>query len=153
MVHSTTIRDSLFAVAFGILALAPSQVRATPARLSFRSVFAGVASDGEHCVWEGSVEGAASGSLTLALRQVEDPLSAANPVWHVNSRWSVRDTRGVRSFTADLEGMIDWKARDVRLAGVITNGWAKGAWVEVTGRLTAGDLAGAVTISPAVAHR
>lgn len=153
MVHSMMIRDSLFAVAFGILALAPSHTGATPARLSFRSVFAGVAPDGEHCMWEGSVEGAASGSLTVALRQVEDPVAAANPVWHVNSRWTVRDTRGARSFTADLEGMIDWKAGDVRLAGVIMNGWAKGSWVEVTGRLTAGDLAGAVTIASAVAHR
>ena len=165
MLRSIMIRLPLFVAICGILAAAPrpsvvpppppAPPPPPPSRLSFRTAFDGVAADGVHCLWQGSVDGAARGTLTLALRQVEDPVAAANPVWHVESHWSVHDTAdgGQRSFTADLEGMIDWKAGGVRLAGVITDGWAKGAWVEVTGRLVAGDLAGTVTISPALVRR
>jgi hypothetical protein len=147
------IRYPLFAVAFGILGLAPSHAAVPPSRLTFRAAFDGVAPDGQHCVWEGSVAGASRGHLRLELRQVEEAAAAAHPVWHVNTHWSVRDADSVRSFTADLEGMIDWKAGAVRLAGVIANGWAKGAWVEVDGRVDAGDLTGVVTIFPALARR
>ncbi len=148
MIRSTSLRVPLFAAAIGLFAALPAAIPSSPApRLSFSGVFSGVTT-GERSVWQGRVEGAVTGRVTIALRQVEDPAAAANPVWHVASRWTVFDDGGVRSFAADLEGMIDWKSGTVRLGGPITDGWSKGSWVEATGRFLAGDVAGSVTLSP-----
>lgn len=144
MLRTALIQIPLFAAAIGA-------VPAPQPRVTFRSVFTGVAADREHCTWDGRADGAARGRLTIALRQVEEPAAAANPVWHVASRWTVRDEAGVHSFVADLEGMVDWKAGSVRLGGVVTDGWLAGAWVEMDGRIVDGDLVGALSIIPAVA--
>src|SRR5207248_5972664 len=53
------------------------QLRQAP-ELVFSSEFAGV-DKGGNCVWEGRAGGAVEGRLTIALRQVESPLEAANP--------------------------------------------------------------------------
>jgi hypothetical protein len=53
-----------------------------------------------------NLDGDGSGTVTLALSQVEDPEQAANPVWHVRAHWSVTAPRAGRSFSADLEGWI-----------------------------------------------
>jgi hypothetical protein len=146
MTDSTTIRIPLFAAAL-LLFAAP---RATPSlpQLKFHGVFSGVAADGERCVWQGRVDGPVTGRVTIALRQVEEPAAAANPVWHVASRWTVSDDGAARSFAANLEGMIDWRAGTMRLAGPITEGWSRGSWAEVTGRFVQGVVTGSVTVSP-----
>jgi len=48
---------------------------------------------------------------------------------------------------------VDWKAGTIRLGGTMADGWLKGSWVEADGRLSNGDLAGSVEITPAVARR
>jgi|SRR5881296_1312156 len=157
MFRLALIQIPLFAAGVGVpgvLAGTSSAAQAAPQpMLTFRSVFAGVAIDHQHCTWAGAVDGAARGRLTIALRQVEEPAAAANPIWHVTSRWTARDESGVHSFTAELEGMVDWKAGTLHLGGVITDGWLTGSWVEVDGRVVDGDLVGAVSIIPALAHR
>ncbi|HEX9283286.1 MAG TPA: hypothetical protein VF882_05815 [Gemmatimonadales bacterium] len=159
MLRMTSIRIPSLVTALGVLAGPPptgsakAAAAAAQPMLTFRSEFAGVAADGQHCTWEGSVDGAARGRIVIALRQVEEPAAAANPVWHVASRVTVRDESGVHSFMADLEGMVDWKAGTVRLGGTVEDGWLAGAWVEVDGRVVNGDLVGALSIIPAVAHR
>ena len=122
-------------------------------RLTFRGEFRGVAADGRSDVWEGTVNGAARGRVTVELRQVEGPLAAASPVWHVVTHWSVDDPAGARSFHAELEGMVDWRTGVTQLGGMITDGWMRGAWAEVEGRFVRGDPAGSVTISPNLAGR
>jgi len=83
-----------------VLPAAPYRAAASrQPRLTFHSVFTGVAPDGQHCTWEGAVEGSARGRLTIALRQVEEASAAARPIWHVASRW---DVSGMHSFSADL---------------------------------------------------
>jgi hypothetical protein len=141
MLRSVTTCVSLVA-ALGLGATPPS-------RLTFRGVFSGVDASSERLVWQGWVDGPTKGRVTVALGQVEEPAAAANPVWHVASRWSVFDDEGgaARSFAGDLEGMIDWKSGTIRLGGTITDGWSKGSWVEVDGRVVDGDLTGSLLVT------
>jgi len=145
------VRLSILAVSVGVW-LGAQGARAerdrSPARLRFTSAFAGVAPDGQSLVWEGGVEGATRGRARLELRQVEGPAEAANPVWHVVAHWTVTDASGTRSFTAELEGMIDWRSGTSRLGGVITSGWMRGAWAQQEGRFVNGDVSGSLAINP-----
>ena len=157
MGRSIMLRIAIAAAALGALAL---PARATGDRapapqpvLTFRSTFAGVAPDHERCLWEGTVSGALRGRVAIALGQVEEPAAAAHPVWHVRARWTVSAEEQGRAFAADLEGMVDWKAGTLRLAGAVTDGWRRGSWVELDGRLVRGDLAGSLAIVPAIARR
>jgi hypothetical protein len=120
-----------------------------PSRLTFRGVVAGVDASSERSVWQGWVDGRTKGRVTVALGQVEPPTAAANPVWHVASRWSVFDDEGggARSFAGDFEGIIDWKSGTIHLGGTITDGWSKGSWVEVDGRVVDGDLTGSLLVT------
>ncbi len=155
MLRLRVMRVPLVAALCGVLTAGWTGGAATaaPARLTFHAVFAGVAADGEHCTWNGAVAGATQGRVTIALRQVEPPAAAANPVWHVTTWWSVRDAREAQSFAGELEGMVDWKAGTLRLGGTVTDGWRKGSWAAVDAQIIRGDLAGSVTILPAVARR
>jgi len=123
-----------------------------PSQLVFRTEFAGVDKAGD-CLWSGRVDGDGGAVVTLALRQVEDPAQAANPVWHVRAHWSLTAPRPGRSFAADLEGMVDWKAGVGRLSGVITSGWMRGGWVQQDARLVSGDVSGTLEITPSLASR
>lgn len=157
MLRLTAISIPLFAAAIGLFPAATGTPRAGSAvaqpHLTFRAIFTGVAADGEHCKWAGPVEGAARGRLAIVLRQVEAPAAAAHPVWHVAARWTVLDDKGPHSFASDLEGMVDWKGGTIRLAGVVTDGWFEGSWVNVDGRIVNGDFTGTLSIIPAVAGR
>jgi hypothetical protein len=155
MLRLTSISIPLFAAAIGLLGVwaGTSSAAVAPPTLTFRGTFTGVAADGEHCTWEGPVEGAARGRLAITLRQVEEPAAAANPVWHVAARWTVRDDRGVHSFVANLEGMVDWKSGTIRLGGPVTDGWLEGSWAEVDGRIVNGDLTGGLSLRPAGRRR
>ncbi|HYU01851.1 MAG TPA: hypothetical protein VEK85_15870 [Gemmatimonadales bacterium] len=141
---------SFFGAAVGVMLVRPTTA---PRRLTFQTAFAGVSTDGQSCVWEGSVRGWTRSGVRVELRQVESASEAASPVWHVVTHWSVVDPSGARSFDAELEGMVDWKAGTIRLGGTMADGWLKGSWVEADGRLSNGDLAGSVEITPAVARR
>lgn len=161
-------RIPFFAALFGLLVLGPavgngaSAQSAAAARppgpwqqpltLSFRNVFVGVGGDGSS-VWQGPVGGDAHGRVTLALQQVESAADAANPVWHVRTRWTVETGVEARSFAAELEGMLDWRSGTVRLSGPITSGWLEGAWVQAEGRLVNGDVSGVLRILPSLATR
>jgi len=121
-------------------------------QLAFSSEFAGV-DQGGNCKWEGRVEGGVDGRVMIALRQVESPLEASNPVWHVRSRWKVEAAPRSRSFDAELEGMVDWKTGSSQLSGTITSGWMKGAWVQEEARFVNGDPRGVLRIIPSLAVR
>ena len=155
MLRLRVMRVPLVAALCGLFTAAWTGGAATagPALLTFQAAFAGVAADGEQCTWNGAVAGATRGRVTIALRQVEPPAAAANPVWHVTTSWTVRDARAARSFAGELEGMVDWRAGTLRLGGTVTDGWRRGSWAAVDARITRGDLAGTVTILPAVARR
>jgi hypothetical protein len=140
---ASSLRLALLAVILPVMA-APE-----PPRLSFRSTFSGVAADGEHCLWQGPVGGALQGRVTILLRQIEPAEAAANPVWHVASRWVVSDAGTAPTFSADLEGTIDWKTGTLHLSGRAAEGWQQGSWVHVDGRLVDADLVGSLTLASA----
>ncbi len=142
----------LIAIGLVALGLKPLHERSTGnVQLSFEATFAGVSNGSP--VWEGRLRGGASARAQLLLHQVESPVEAANPVWHVRARWTVAADPAARSFTAELEGMVDWKTGTTRLSGVVTDGWMKGAWVQQASRFVNGDMSGTLDIAPTVAAR
>lgn len=141
-------------IASGLLALGftPEDARSPRAvQLPFEATFAGVSD--ARSVWEGRFRGETGGRLRLMLHQVESPLEAANPVWHAQAHWTVDAESVGRSFTAELEGMVDWKTGATRLGGVVTSGWMKGAWVQQIGQFVNGDVSGTLEVAPTVAAR
>ncbi|HYT69762.1 MAG TPA: hypothetical protein VEK78_00175 [Gemmatimonadales bacterium] len=141
-------------IAIGLLALGLGPATGPSmqsVRLPFAATFDGVSNAGS--AWAGQVRGQPGGRVRVTLHQVESPLEAARPVWHVQARWTVETGSAMGSFTGDLEGMVDWKTGATRLGGVVTSGWMKGAWVQQTGRFVNGDLSGILEITPSVAGR
>ncbi len=139
-------------IAIGLLALGLKRVNgASPRhiRLPFEATLAGVSGGGS--VWEGPLHGARGGKVQLTLYQVESPLEAARPVWHARAQWTVAADSPERSFTAELEGMVDWKSGATHLSGVVTSGWMKGAWVQQIGQSVNGDMSGVLELAPGVA--
>ena len=109
--------------------------------LSFATIFAGVDA-GQSSVWEGRLSGAEGGQLRLSLWQVEPAGAAANPIWHVRTRWEARPGVDAHAFVAEMEGTVDWKAGTAHLSGVVTSGWQKGTWMEADVRFVQGDAQG-----------
>jgi hypothetical protein len=134
-------------LALGVLGLRPGAGAATQTvRLPFAAAFDGVSNASS--VWDGQLRGQPGGRVRLTLHQVESPLEAAKPVWHVQAHWTVQTEPATRSFAAELEGMVDWKTGVTRLGGVVTSGWMKGAWVQQIGRIENGDLVGVLEVAP-----
>ena len=135
-------------VAVGLLALGLTRVNGASTRhvrLPFEATFAGVSGGGS--VWEGPLLGARGGRVQLTLHQVESPLEAARPVWHARAHWTVDADSPERSFTAELEGMVDWKSGATRLSGIVTSGLMKGAWVQQIGQSVNGDMSGVLEVA------
>jgi hypothetical protein len=113
--------------------------------LSFATIFAGVDA-GQSSVWEGRLSGAEGGQLRLSLWQVEPAGAAANPVWHVRTRWEARPGVDAHAFVAEMEGTVDWKAGTAHLSGVVTSGWQKGTSMEAEVRFVQGDAQGTLQV-------
>jgi len=113
--------------------------------LSFATIFAGV-DPGQFSVWEGRLSGPEGGQLRLSLWQAEPAGAAANPVWHVRTRWEVRPGVDAHAFVAEMEGTVDWKAGTAHLSGVVTSGWQKGTWMEAEVRFVQGDAQGTLQV-------
>jgi|GEM_PF-3487267 hypothetical protein len=123
----------------------PTRVAQPLRRVAYLTTLAGVHSDSS--VWEGQLEGDLRGRLRIALRQVESPLEAANPVWHVRGRLTTGGANAPQSCTAVLEGVVDWKAGVLRLSGAVTGGVLRGAQLATEGWLVNGDLSGVLWIA------
>jgi hypothetical protein len=123
----------------------PSRAAQPLRRVAYLTTLVGVHSDSS--VWEGQLEGDLRGRLRIALRQVESPLEAANPVWHVRGRLTTAGAGAPESCTAVLEGVVDWKAGVLRLSGVVTGGALRGAQLVTEGWLVNGDLSGVLWIA------
>jgi hypothetical protein len=108
---------------------------------AFATIFAGVDA-GQSSVWEGGLSGPEGGQLRLSLWQVEPAEAAANPIWHVRTRWEARPGVDAHAFVAEMEGIVDWKTGTAHLSGVVTSGWQKGTWMEAEVRFVQGDAEG-----------
>jgi hypothetical protein len=129
----------------------PSRADQPLRRVAYLTTLAGVHSDSS--VWEGQLEGDLRGPLRIALRQVESPVEAANPVWHVRGRLTTGRAGAPQSCTAVLEGVVDWKSGMLRLSGVVTGGALRGAQLATEGWLVNGDLSGVLWIAGRPADR
>ena len=72
------------------------------------------------------------------------PIPSGTP----RAQWTVAADSPERSFTAELEGMVDWKSGATHLSGVVTSGWMKGAWVQQIGQSVNGDMSGILELAP-----
>ena len=114
--------------------------------LSFATSFAGV-DEGRSSVWEGRVGGPEGGQLRLSLWQVEPAGAAANPIWHVRTRWEARSGVDAHAFVAEMEGTVDWKAGTAHVSGLVTSGWRKGTWMEAEVLFVQGDAQGTLQVA------
>jgi hypothetical protein len=82
-------------------------------------------------VWSGNVRGDVTGQATVMLLRLGPPDNALDPIWPVTMRWTVESLQDGRSFVAELFGSIDSRNDCMHLGGIITEGWKKGAEVQV----------------------
>ena len=82
-------------------------------------------------LWTGNVRGDVTGHATAMLERVGPPEDALDPVYPVLMRWTVESPQNGRSFAAELFGTIDGGNECMHLGGIITDGWKKGAEVQV----------------------
>jgi hypothetical protein len=80
-------------------------------------------------IWQGTVDGDVSGSLTTILTD----LRIEGPVWHVRFDWIV--SAGGSSFVADLRGTLNTETGAVVMNGTVVDGLLEGARVHERGRL------------------
>jgi hypothetical protein len=142
MRRTILLMATLLAVA-GLAAVAPQAgASSAPVRLTFDK---SAVSTG---IWQGTVAGDVSGSLTTVLTE----LRIAGPVWHVRFDWIV--SAGGSSFVADLHGTLNTETGAVVMNGTVVDGLLEGAQVHERGRLV--DLAalrfqGSIRLMPASA--
>jgi hypothetical protein len=82
-------------------------------------------------LWSGNVRGDVAGRVTMVLERLGPPETALDPIWPVAMRWTVASAQDGRSFVAELSGSIDSRNDCMHLGGIITEGWRKGAEVQV----------------------
>jgi hypothetical protein len=138
-------RILLLLLAVGSLAAAsaaPVAASSEPLRLSFdkSSIAPGV--------WQGTVEGDISGSLTTVLTN----LNITGPVWQVRFDWII--SAGDKSFIADLSGILNTETGAVVMDGTVVEGYLAGAQVHEEGQLVDPDtlrFQGSIRLMPASA--
>jgi hypothetical protein len=93
-------------------------------------------------VWTGGLKG--GGQVTFTVNRLGPPDNLRDPEWPVQTTWTINSPKAGRSFTAELFGWM----RDngsMRLAGIVTDGYKKGAEIHVDRR--GGNSAPQVRIS------
>ena len=99
-------------------------------------------------VWQGTVEGDVSGSLTTEL----EGLRISGPIWHVTFDWII--SAGASSFTARLYGILNTNTGAVVMNGTVVDGYLLGAQVHEEGQLvdlTTLQFVGSIRLMPATA--
>ena len=143
MRHRRTITHAAAALVALALVLAP----ASPRQLSAQTLIAShdtSSPDELHAVrtgtnadvppaiapWHGTLAGKDGGAVSMTIVRVGSPEDASDPVWPVVTRWQVTSADPAKSFSAELFG----GAREdgaMRLTGIVTDGYQKGAEVHV----------------------
>jgi hypothetical protein len=104
--------------------------------------------DAENPVWEGTVSGDVAGNLRTELGD----LRVTGAIWHVRFDWII--SAGDRSFTADLDGILNTRTGRVVMNGRVSDGYLVGARVHEEGQLVDPEnscFAGTIRIMPATA--
>ena len=124
-------------------------------QLAYTVAFDGVGAEGIDDIWRGPLGGATRGEITLRVEYRGGPMEVARPAWPVRVLTFVAADDPTRSLLAETSGTLDWDSGIMQLAGLVTEGWMKGARVEQTLRLdrTRFDGVGSMRVALAIANR
>ncbi len=100
-------------------------------------------------VWDGTVSGDLSGTLTTHL--TGNPQTGS--IWHVSFDWFVDADDPDFSFTAEVAGILNLKTGRVVMNGVVVDGWLQGARIHIDAQLDLSDFSseGVIRIMPSSA--
>lgn len=108
---------------------------AAPGPREFPVHFAAVKTDGIDMIWTGTITTTPGGEVTVRLAYTGDETDRALPLWPVGAVLLLACADVSQSFVAELNGDMNWETGVVRLYGVVTNGWRRGARIEQRLRL------------------
>ena len=108
---------------------------AAPGPREFPVRFAAVKTDGIDMIWTGEIATAPGGEVTVRLSYTGNETDRALPLWPVGAVMLLACADVSQSFAAELTGDMDWETGVVRLHGIVTNGWRRGARIEQRLRL------------------
>ena len=139
---------SVGAVGLGTGGMAPATPAAVelPDTLGFEVEYAGIGADGADLLWRGRVEGRTPALVTIRMEYGGGEGERRMPVWPVNVRllYSADDAR--RSFAAELCGSMNWRAGDLRVSGIVSDGARRNFPLEQRLLLHRPGLAGSVAV-------
>ena len=122
-----------------------------PDTIAFDVRYDGLGAEGVDLVWRGTVRGAIPARVTIRMEYAGRPAERGQPVWPVNAWlfYAADDFR--RSFAAELSGSMDWRAGEMRVTGLVSDGARLGLPLEQRLQVRQPVLAGAgrvVFLSP-----
>jgi hypothetical protein len=97
-------------------------------------------------VWRGSAPGPVPAQVTIRMEYAGPAGGRGKPLWPVNVWlfYSADDLRG--SFAAELSGSMDWRAGEMRVIGLVSDGARIGLPLEQRMRVRRPGLAGQVRV-------
>jgi len=127
----------------------PIDIEGDRPRSAYFAEFTGDGAEGRDMVWRGAVAGDAVGEFTVRLAHAGRDVDTAKPTWPVEGIIVVSGEDPQRAFAAEVHGTIDWLTKRVKLAGVVSVGYMRGARIEQTADLINYDLSGELRLPPA----
>jgi hypothetical protein len=101
-----------------------------PDTLSLPVGYVGVGAEGVDMIWRGRVTGPAGGQLTIRLEYAGITADRQMPIWPVNA-WLFYSADNYRaSFAAEVSGSMNWRTGEMRVTGLVSDGFRMGAAVE-----------------------
>ena len=86
-------------------------------------------------IWTGEIATASGGQVTVRVSYTGSETDRALPLWPVGAVMLLACADVSQSFAAELTGDMNWETGVVRLHGIVTNGWRRGARIEQRLRL------------------
>jgi hypothetical protein len=112
-------------------------------QVPFRAQFVGVDRDAQTLSWRTSGDGGPA-TFALCVRQVADPARAADHIWRIEGSMDAETGSWSTSFSADVEGSLDWRTGMMRLEGMVRGGSMADHRVRIEARVEDLDLRGMV---------
>jgi hypothetical protein len=93
-----------------------------PDTLTFDVRYDGLGAEGVDLVWRGTVRGAVPARVTIRMEYAGRRAERGHSVWPVNAWlfYAAEDPRA--SFAAELSGSMDWRAGEMRVTGLVSDG-------------------------------
>jgi hypothetical protein len=122
---------------------APMQL---PDTLAFEVEYAGVGAEGIDLIWRGQAGGPVPAQVTIRMEYAGGREDHAMPVWPVNVCLFYSADNYRSSFAAELSGSMNWRTGELRVSGLVTDGFRMNVPLEQRVQLHRPGLAGAVTL-------